>query len=85
MSNDFLWGALAATCAMAGLFFLRFWKLTKDGFFLFFACAFWVLALQWVGQAVLDVADESRHYLFVIRLLAFALILFAIVHKNRQP
>ena len=85
MSNDFLWGALAATSAVAGLFFLRFWRLTKDRFFLLFACAFWVLALQWTGLSVLDVADESRHYFFIIRLLAFVLILFAIVDKNRKP
>ena len=85
MSNDFLWGALAATGSIAGLFFLRFWWMTRDRLFLVFAAAFWVLAVQWTGLAVLEVADESRHYLFVLRLLAYLLILLAILDKNRHP
>ena len=47
--------------------------------------AFWMLALQWAGLAILDVGDESRHYLFVLRLAAFVLILVGVVDKNRRP
>jgi hypothetical protein len=83
--HEFLWGALAMAGAVAGLFFLRFWTMTRDRFFLTFALAFWVLSAQWVGLAVLDVADESRHYLFMVRLAAFVLILLAIADKNRRP
>ena len=84
MSRDFLWGALAATSAVAGLFFLRFWRTTQDRFFLLFALAFGVFALHWTALAVLDVSDETRAYLYLPRLLAFLLILGAIAEKNRR-
>lgn len=83
--RTFLWGALAATSGVAGLFFLRFWRTTQDRFFLMFALAFAVFALHWTGLAVLNISDESRHYLYMVRLLAFLLILAAILEKNRRP
>ena len=39
----FLWGASALGCWVIGLFFLRFWRNTRDRLFAFFAAAFWVL------------------------------------------
>lgn len=38
--SEFLRGAVAACCLLAGLFFLRFWKLTRDRLFLLFSVAF---------------------------------------------
>ena len=81
----FLSGAVAALFLVAGLFFLRFWKRTRDGLFLAFASAFFLLGL---GQAMLSLAavpDEERSLLYLIRLVAFGLILAAIVRKNRRP
>lgn len=79
----FLRGALVIGCAVAGLFFTRFYRQTRDRLFLFFAAAFWVLGLNWVMLAFYRVAQETRHDAFVVRLVAFAIILFAIVDKNR--
>ena len=84
MMQPFLWGALAMGAAISGLFFCRFWRRTSDRLFLAFAAAFWLLALQWGALALLRVADESRHYLFLLRLAAFVLILVAVVDKNRE-
>jgi membrane-associated PAP2 superfamily phosphatase len=81
----FLAGAVAAGFLLAGLFFLRFWRRTRDGLFLAFAAAFFLLGF---GQALLALAhlpDEERSWLYLIRLAAFALILAAIVRKNRRP
>ena len=80
----FLSGAASALFLVAGLFFLRFWKRTRDGLFLAFAWAFFLLGL---GQALLSLAampDEERSLLYLIRLAAFGLILVAIVRKNRR-
>lgn len=80
---DFLSGAVAFGFVLAGLFFLRFWRKTRDGLFLAFAIAFWLLG---IGQAVLALASvpvEERSWLYLFRLAAFALILVAIVRKNR--
>ena len=81
----FLSGAATALFLAAGLFFLRFWKRTRDGLFLAFALAFFLLG---IGQGLLSLAavpDEERSLLYLFRLAAFGLILAAIVRKNRRP
>ena len=81
---DFLSGAVSFGFFVCGLFFLRFWRRTRDGLFLAFALAFGLLG---VGQTILALANiptEERGSLFLIRLAAFALILFAILRKNRS-
>lgn len=82
--NQFLWGALAMACWVAGLFFLQAWRSARDRFFLFFCLAFWVLSLSWVGLAVFQPQTETRHYYYVFRLLAFALIIMGIIDKNKR-
>ena len=83
--NDFLSGTVFALCCFAGLFFLRFWRKTHDRFFAFFSAAFWLMALHRV--VVLMTRDSNEHVVgaYLIRLLAFVLILVAIVDKNRVP
>ena len=79
----FLSGAACMGFAVAGLFFLRFWRGTRDRFFLAFAGAFWLLALQ--SATVLgDIPDEARSWTYLLRLAAFLLIIAAIVLKNRK-
>jgi len=78
----FLAGIEAMGFLIGGLFFLRFWSRTRDGLFLSFAVAFWLLA---VGQAVLTLTGfpvEERSPLYLLRLAAFSLIIFAILRKN---
>ena len=80
---NFLSGATAFGFLVCGLFFLRFWRRTRDPLFMAFALAF---ALLGIGQAVLALANiptEERGSIFLFRLSAFALILFAILRKNR--
>ena len=81
---DFLSGAVAFGFVVCGLFFLRFWRRSRDGFFLAFALAFGLLGL---GQAILALANlptEERGSIYLFRLAAFALILVAIIRKNRS-
>lgn len=81
---DFLSGAVSLGFFVCALFFLRFWKRTRDGLFMAFALAFSLLGL---GQAILALANipsEERGSLYLIRLAAFALILVAIIRKNRD-
>jgi hypothetical protein len=80
---DFLAGAVTFGFTLAALFFLRFWRRTGDSLFLTFGAAFFLLGL---GQALLTLANvpvEERSWLYLIRLAAFALILLAILRKNR--
>jgi hypothetical protein len=80
---DFLNGANAMASAVAGLFFLRFWRQTRDRLFANFAAAFWLLGLNWFALALTSPAFEFRPFIYLIRLVAFGLILGAIVEKNR--
>lgn len=66
----------------AALFFLRFWKESRDRLFGFFAMAFCLLALNRV--LLVYVGEESEMMLapYLLRLLAFGIILAAIVDKN---
>ena len=84
MLFDFLSGAITMGFAVAGLFFLRFWRRTREELFLAFAVAFWLLG---AAQALLAFAGnlvEERSWLYLLRLAAFALILAAIGWKNRK-
>ena len=81
---DFLSGAVTFGFLLSGLFVLRFWKRTHDPLFLAFAAAFFLLG---VGQGLLALANipvEERSWLYLFRLVAFALILIAIVRKNSR-
>jgi uncharacterized membrane protein HdeD (DUF308 family) len=76
-------GAIVAAYAVAGLFFLRFWTETADRLFGIFAIAFWMLGVQRLLLA-LDLDPTDGHvWVYLLRLLAFVLILGAIVDKNR--
>jgi hypothetical protein len=80
----FLYGAAAMGCAVIGLFFWRFWRQSLDRLFLMFALAFWILAVDRTVLGVLTFATEWREYVFLLRLLAFCLILYGIIDKNRR-
>lgn len=84
VSYDFVAGALTAGFAIAGLFFMRFWRRTRDDLFFFFSLAFWLLALSQSLLAATQVIIEDRSWIYAIRLAAFLLILFAIMRKNRR-
>ena len=80
----FLSGAIAAGFLVAGLFFLRFWRKTRDGLFAAFAVAFWLLGLNQALLAFSSVPAEERTWLYLLRLAAFVLILVAIWRKNAR-
>ena len=66
---------------VASGFFLRFWQESRDRLFALFAGAFLLLAVNRV-LLVMFQAQESNLAPYVLRLLAFLLILTAIVDKN---
>ena len=75
-------GALVMGYAVAGMFFLRFWRQSHDRLFLMFSAAFWILAVQRLLLTIGLPRDEDV-WLYGLRLLAFAIILVAILDKNR--
>jgi len=79
----YMHGALTALCLVVALYFLKLWRRARERFYLFFAIAFAVFAVQW---AVLGTSSEYEHGLwpYATRLVAFLLILVAIIDKNRR-
>lgn len=80
-ASYFLAGALAAGYLVIGTFFMRFWKRTADRLFIFFALAFVLLAVQ---RIILVFAPDIETAAFSLRALAFLVIIFAILDKNRR-
>lgn len=79
---DFMSGALTCTYVIAAIYFLRFWTRAADRLFLMFALAFALLAANQVTLFVIASPDELGDYAYLLRVLAFALILIGIVVKN---
>jgi hypothetical protein len=81
--SELISGSMAMAYLVCGLFFLRFWKDTADRLFLIFAVAFGLLAAQRTLLTALSERPDAHLFLYVVRLLAFLLIIAAIVDKNR--
>ena len=84
MLSNFLSGAITTGFLLGGLFFLRFWRETRDQLFLTFAAAFWLLGLVQALLALGPTEPEERSWLYVLRLIAFLLIAGSIFRKNRR-
>ena len=82
--NDFISGMLAMGYLVAGIFFLRFWRDTHDRLFAMFGAAFFILAGQRFGLDFIGDKAESSTLWYFVRLLAFVIIIVAIVDKNRS-
>ena len=80
--SDLFTGAIAMASFIIALFFLRFWRDSRDRFFLYFALSFGIEGVHRIVSALTydDNEDSPLHYL--VRLLAYGLILWAILEKN---
>jgi hypothetical protein len=82
LSPDFVSGMIAMGFAVCAVFFLRFWRRTRDSLFLVFSIAFLLLALNQALSTLLGLLLEERSWLYLLRLAAFLIIIAAIVRKN---
>lgn len=82
---EMLSGAIAMGSLVIGLFFARFWRSSGDRFFLYFALSFLIEGVHraYTGMVPADSESSPLHYL--VRLVAYSLILWAIWEKNRPP
>lgn len=81
--DNLISGALVMGYIVAGLFFVRYWTHTRDRLFLFFSAAFALLAAQ---RLLLSIAagPGEQLWLYLVRSIAFILIIIGIVDKNRR-
>jgi uncharacterized membrane protein HdeD (DUF308 family) len=78
----FLLGIVSTTSLAAGLFFLKFWRRTRDLLFLCFAIAFFIEAVNRASLLWTERPNEASPWVYIVRLLAFLIILAGIVRKN---
>lgn len=81
--EQFLSGAVVMGFAVAGLLFLSYWRRTRERLFLTFAASFFLLAANYTWLAITQIPVEERSPLFLVRLLAFGMIIVAIIQSNR--
>jgi hypothetical protein len=80
--SSFLAGMITMGFVVAALFFFRFWRRTRDLLFATFGAAFLLLAVNQAVVALALLPREEQPYAYLLRLLAFALLIVAIVRKN---
>jgi hypothetical protein len=78
----FLGGLTAMGYLVAGAFFLKFWRQSRDPLFAVFAVAFWLMAVNQAILALLLNDQDSQREAYLLRLAAFVLIVVAILRKN---
>lgn len=83
MIEGFLLGVIFTASITASLFFLKFWRKTRDSLFLAFAAAFAIEGINRLAFLFVERPSEGTPAIYVVRLLAFLLILAAIARKNR--
>jgi hypothetical protein len=81
--NRLLLGAIAMAFLACGLFFFKFWRQGRDRFFLLFALSFFLEGLNRFALGLAARPNEASAGMYLIRLVAFLLILAAILDKNR--
>ena len=79
----FMSGAIVMGYWVAGLYFLRFWRRSRDRLFAVFGVAFWLLGLQRLALATHPEWNDEYGSIYLLRLLAILMILGAIIDKNR--
>jgi hypothetical protein len=82
MAKAMLAGAIMVAAWAILVFFLRFWRKTRDRLFALFAAAFLLLGIE--RNIIVVLSSDHRSLGYLIRLFAFLLILFAIFDKNRR-
>jgi hypothetical protein len=89
---SFLSGIWMATFAASGVFFLKFYRSSKDRLYLYFCLSCWLLSgerlilffQQDAFQSIRSPVVESHAWVYFIRLAAFLTILIAVIEKNRS-
>jgi hypothetical protein len=84
MIEGFLLGIIVTASLTASVFFLKFWRRTRDTLFLAFGAAFMIEGLNRIGFLFIENPNEGSPAIYIVRLIAFLLILLAIVAKNRH-
>ena len=80
----FMNGVIATLSFVIALLFARFYRDSKDRFFGHFAAAFLLFGLERFAIYFSGGASETHPSIYLVRCVAFLVIIFAVVDKNRS-
>lgn len=83
MISHFLGGCIFFGFLVVAGHFFKFWKSTRDTFFLLFAIAFVLFGVERFCLA-LYIGPETLSDIYILRLIASCFIIAAIIQKNRK-
>ena len=83
--NAALSGGIAVAFLMIGVCFTRFWRSNGSRLFLLFGITFFLLSVERVIIILVNPDNELAPYIYLIRLLAFGVLIAAIFDQNRKP
>jgi hypothetical protein len=83
MLEAFLIGVITTASLASGVFFLRFWRDSRDSLFIAFALAFFLEGLNRATMLFIDHPNEGTPRVYIVRCVAFLIILAGIANKNR--
>lgn len=89
---SFISGIYMTSFAASGFFFFKFYRKFSDRFFLGFAGTCWLLALERVvlllfSDPAVPLSSEqieAQSMIYIIRMIAFLILVIAVVDKNRR-
>jgi hypothetical protein len=84
MIIGFLLGVIVVASLAAATFFCLFWRKSKDPLFAAFSIAFAIEGLNRTRFLFEEQPNEGSPSIYLVRLLAFLIILSAILWKNRR-
>lgn len=78
----FLAGMTTMGFIVAAIFFMSFWRRTRDGLFMTFGIAFFLLAINQGAIALSGGPRDEQLFAYALRIVAFGLLISAIMGKN---
>jgi len=82
MVEAFLLGVISMASFTASLFFLKYWRQTRDFLFFAFAFFFFIEGINRLVTVSIDRPNEGNPLLYTARLIGLVFILVAILKKN---
>ena len=83
--NPFISGAIMMASLVVSLLFARVYRDHRDRFFLLFSLSFLLMAIERIVLLTFGSADSEYFAgVFLIRCVAFLIIIYAVVDKNRR-
>lgn len=80
----FIYGAATMASFAIALFFFKHYLRTRDRLLAYFGIAFALIGVERIGLLLTSGELQAQSPFYFMRLIAFLLIIFAIVDKNRR-